>query len=68
MEDDDLNRKISKFYIENVNTRSIELGIEYEKAQDISADLREPDTLTFEFKLPWMIRDEETKEVLNDDN
>ena len=68
VEDDDLNRKISKIYIENVTTKSIEFGIEYEKAQDISADLREPDTLAFEFELPWMIRDEETKEVLNDFN
>ena len=41
--------------------------IEYEVISDISADLREPDTLQFKFKLQWMIRDAVTKKVLEDD-
>ena len=35
--------------------------IEFEVSSDITVDIQEPDVLSFRFKLPWMIRDEETK-------
>ena len=60
VEDDDFNRLIAEVYLEAVDSKSLQFGIEYENIQDISTDLREPDTLVFEFKLQWMIRDEET--------
>ena len=51
MEDDDFNRLIAEVYLEAVKSKSLQFGIEYENIQDISTDIREPDTLVFEFKL-----------------
>ena len=46
-----MNRQISHIELEEVGPQFIEFGIEYEVISDISADLQEPDTLEFAFKL-----------------
>ena len=46
-----MNRQILHIELEEIGPQFIKFGIEFEVISDISADLQEPDTLEFEFKL-----------------